>query len=250
MKISLGKVSLIILLLLFSYIGYMILSIENNPFQKVDIVNPNKEVFEIKDLPFTTVENLYETFPYEDYTQKIDYNNFQLIDAHLVELDTITKSPFLSQSILSLALTTKLKQINYTNLDSLYSILLWADQFQNYSYKQPKYRDFYESIQSYWLNKVANTLTDISKENTGIKYNFKYRYLIQYCRERGFNIGGKVSKIEKIVIYFIDQKWSYLFARFWGGTSWVFKGMVFIAIAINLFLIGLGGKHIKLKYIK
>lgn len=247
MKIPFAKV---IITLCIMYIGYVVLNVKNDPFQKVKISNPYQEPFEINDLHIESFENLYETFPYEVYVQKIDFTNFHILDAHLVELDTITKNSFLTQSILSVALTSKLTQLNSTDLDTLHSVLQWSDQFQEYSLQQTNYQGFYQSIQSYWYNQVANTLTEMSKQNSDIKFRFKYRYLIQRCKEKGFIIGGKVSKTEKIVIYFVEQKWSYLFYRFWNGTSLLFKGIVFSAILINLIFMGLGIKHIKLKYIK
>lgn len=254
MNISFDKILFVSCILFLIYIGYVILNVKHDPFYKVSIENPHYESFEISDLSLTTTDNLYDSFPYEAYNHKINYTNFQLIDTHLSELDSITHNPFLSQSILSVALTSKLTQLNSMNLDTLYGILQWSNQFQKYSYQQPKYQAFYQSIQSYWYNQVSNSLIRISKQNSDMKYEFKYRYLIQRCKEKGFMIGGKVSKIEKIVIYLIEQKWSYLFFRFWNNTSFLFKGIIFSTVLTNLVFVSFGIKYIKIhkirKYVK
>lgn len=243
------KIGLIILLI---YIFYSVTSIskKNDQFNLVQINNEYGESFFLTDLSINN-ENLYDSFPYQEYLNKIKYTDTSQFNKHLKELNILTKNQFLSQSILSLCLTNKLEKLNDTkNLDTLYGILLWTDKFYDYSFIEKNNQAFYESIPSYWYNYVANTLSDLSVENEQIQFNFKYQYLVQKCSERGYFSEQKMNIMDKVMMNVIQSRWFYLIHRFWNNTSHLFKMLFLSLFFINIFLITLGIKYIKIRYLK
>lgn len=233
--ISLSIVLAVMLTLLLS----KIVKTDYSGFETIYPPNFNKKGISIYELlPDTSkTEDLYDNFPYEQYINNVNLTEINAINRNLKELNTITKSGFLSQNILSNALTQKANKLfTGSGLDTLNMILTWADGFKAYSNIDKSTASFYNSIYDYWYSYVVKELQQIIGENGNQKYAFKYRYLYQRCSNTGAEVIRGTSKFEKIILYIIDSKWSYLFERFWSGTGILFKLVFFSFLGLGIFI--------------
>ena len=74
----------------------------------------------------------------------------------------------------------------------------------------------------HWMNFISNKLGEYYENTPGIKYDYKFKYLTSVCRSKMFLPPTGNATDEKIVNYLSEQKYAYLFNRFWNGTSiWI-----------------------------
>ncbi|MCP4521976.1 MAG: hypothetical protein GY827_09860 [Cytophagales bacterium] len=241
-------IRLFIFIVIASSVGFLILSVDNTEFKDVIIQNYQEERLDISALSYDT-NDVYNSFPYKEFLQKINHADVRAISKYEEELTQRAGNPFVSQSVLSQALTNKLHLERTRDLDTLNAILVWADKYKVNEANSSSNALMYKSIHSHWYNYVANHLDELSKEKSSIKYDFKFRYLIRKCNENKFEVMGETSKIEKVVTNVIDQRWSYLFYRFWSSTSWKFKAILFSVAGIGLVLVLFGFKYIQITYL-
>lgn len=196
-----------------------------------------KQTKSIKNLCANLDTVTFENFPYKKYLQNINYWDINAIDKNVSELDFLTKNSFLTQNILSNALTNRsLNKFNTNNLDSLNMLLNLADEYKIYAKFNKQKSSFYLSIYDYWYSYTAKKLNELLKQNSVSKFDFKYKYLAQRCSDNGYLKNEGYTLKEKIFLNIINNNWSYLFKRFWFATSLFFKIIVLIIIIIFLII--------------
>ncbi|MFM9948946.1 MAG: hypothetical protein ACKV1O_13485 [Saprospiraceae bacterium] len=195
------------------------------------------------DQRFATIDatKIRELFPYQIYLDSADWCDVNAIVRDLHLLDSINKdSTSLNREILVKALTEELENqvagsfVGY-HPDSLILLLQWAVRFNNYQELDKDNSKVFRVIYRHWFNFVSNKLGDYAKDNPEIKYDFKFKYLVGICHAKKFSPPIGSSMGEKIVNYFIEKNYSYLFNRFWNATGILFKVVVVLGLAFLIY---------------
>lgn len=117
------------------------------------------------------------------------------------------------------------------DLDSLTALVQWVARLDCLKDSDPEYGKVFRIVYRYWMNYISNQLGQYFEEDSGIKYDFKFRYLCAYCQSKKFSPPVGNSKMEKLAQYLTENQWVYIFNRFWYGTSVSAK---FLAISVTL----------------
>lgn len=234
--LSFKNVIIIFLSLIILFFTYIIISaIINTDYSKFEYIqdSSNNSETTILDVCKGIDSVTYQNFPYKKYVKNINFSDVASVEKDISQLDSLTGDSFISQDILSTALTSKIVKDTITyNLDSLNMILIRADNFYIYSKLSKDKSSLFEAVANFWYLYVSRNLSYLAKKQVVNKYNFKYRYLAQRCTDKGFLINEGNSLKEKVVLNIINQKWTYLFNRFWNATSVVFKLVFSIGLLI------------------
>lgn len=226
------------LILLVAWLGFRLITISNSDFTPISIISTNslqKNDIDILDLP---ADNLLNQFPHLDFLALINNHGHESIEELLSKLNNEGIAAFEAQSITSRLLTSDLKgELLNSNLDSLYALLRFADKYFYYSASDSPHSLLYESIGGYWYNEVANELSRIIASNSDVKYTFKFRYLDQKCQERNYNVNTGNTKIEKIFLYMIDGKLTYILKRLVFSSSIQIKLLLGLILFVQAYLI-------------
>ena len=179
--------------------------------------------------------NLTKTFPYNVYLDSANIFNIKNVLNDLALLDEFTQDSALNRDLFTRLLTEKLgdkigNSLILYNPDSLIYLLQWADGFYHFQKIDSKNERFYRRVNRYWFNFISNKLGQFSETNPNIKYDIKFKYMVELCRARMFNPPIGNSNSEKVLNYFIEGKYSYLFQRLWFGTNIFFKLIILIGI--------------------
>ena len=190
----------------------------------------------IKDLDETNIEN---NFPYVEYVSSQDFLNYSYFKQDLDEIKSKTKNDSKAQEILYKALTDtldKFKHEQYTaNLDSMIYLFQWADKYRVYSDIDTTNAILYSAIHEFWITKISDKLAQLSKDNSTILTNFKFKFLVAKCDEIKYNTPLKISSTTKVVNYFIQKKWAHLFQASWNQASKLQISILFLFLTITIF---------------
>ena len=190
----------------------------------------------IKDLDETNIEN---NFPYVEYVSSQDFLNYTYLKQDLYEIKCKTKNDSKAQEILYKALTDtldKFKHEQYTaNLDSMIYLFQWADKYRVYSDIDTTNAILYSAIHEFWVTKISDKLAQLSKDNSTILTNFKFKFLVAKCDEIKYNTPLKISSTTKVVNYFIQKKWAHLFQASWNQASKLQISILFLFLTITIF---------------
>ena len=190
----------------------------------------------IKDLDETNIEN---NFPYVEYVSSQDFLNYTYFKQDLDEIKSKTKNDSKAQEILYKALTDtldKFKHEQYTaNLDSMIYLFQWADKYRVYSDIDTTNAILYSAIHEFWVTKISDKLAQLSKDNSTILTNFKFKFLVAKCDEIKYNTPLKISSTTKVVNYFIQKKWAHLFQASWNQASKLQISILFLFLTITIF---------------
>ena len=190
----------------------------------------------IKDLDETNIEN---NFPYVEYVSSQDFLNYTYLKQDLDEIKSKTKNDSKAQEILYKALTDtldKFKHEQYTaNLDSMIYLFQWADKYRVYSDIDTTNAILYSAIHEFWITKISDKLAQLSKDNSTILTNFKFKFLVAKCDEIKYNTPLKISSTTKVVNYFIQKKWAHLFQASWNQASKLQISILFLFLTITIF---------------
>ena len=190
----------------------------------------------IKDLDETNIEN---NFPYVEYVSSQDFLNYTYFKQDLDVIKSKTKNDSKAQEILYKALTDtldKFKHEQYTaNLDSMIYLFQWADKYRVYSDIDTTNAILYSAIHEFWVTKISDKLAQLSKDNSTILTNFKFKFLVAKCDEIKYNTPLKISSTTKVVNYFIQKKWAHLFQASWNQASKLQISILFLFLTITIF---------------
>lgn len=185
-------------------------------------------------------DNLKSAFPYKVYLDSINIYNISEIKESILEIDAITKDNMLSQQIVSIALTDSL--LNYSenkyekyNPDSLILLMEWVERFKYYADVDEENQTLYQVVDDYWMNSIANKLSDFCKKDYWIKYDYKFKYLSSRMEEKGFNTTIGFNDAEKVLNNIIENDYTYLINRFLTRTSFLIKVIFLLGIIITLY---------------
>jgi hypothetical protein len=110
----------------------------------------------------------------------------------LKALDDSIDTPSDATTILtSKALTDTLDKIKHeqftANLDSMIYLFQWADKYRVYSDIDTTNTILYSAIHEFWITKISDKLAQLSKDNSTILTNFKFKFLVAKCDEIKYN---------------------------------------------------------------
>ncbi|MEM6378458.1 MAG: hypothetical protein AAF705_09600 [Bacteroidota bacterium] len=194
----------------------------------------------IQDLDLDS-SNVIGKFPYEAYVANGNYCNIEAILKDLKYLASLEDAGKNERSdILMDALTTHLEakigpSFDQYNPDSLIQLLHWANQFGHYANYPSDYQLEFSVVHGFWLDYIANKLFTYTEQNSDVKYAHKFIYLRYNCEIQQYRAPIGKTRIEKVVDYFIESKYSYLLERLWNGTSWIFKLVVLMGILVTVY---------------
>jgi hypothetical protein len=202
---------------------------------------PEKSAGILRFIKQTESADVVASFPYKSFLDSSSFCNIRSIQNDLSVLDSCFKSsPNVGLEIYIKALTEKLEErispsfVQY-NPDSLIALVRWTEKFDCYKDVDELNARAYKIIYRHWMNFVSNHLGKYYEANSSIKYDFKFRYLTAICQSKKFSPPLGDSNTEKVVTNLIDQKWAYLFNRFWDGTGLVFKLLALIGLMVTLY---------------
>jgi len=184
----------------------------------------------------------YKTqFPYSLYLNSNNYQEVKTLQKDLVALDSLIQDKWIVREFIKNVLTDSLNNRIFkvsakTNLDSINSILQWAEKFKYYGEADPIYENqvLFKAINSYWLKKISNHLSEYSEKNENAKFDFQFRYLTAKCNEKRSNVSVNVSPLEKVIQDALGNKWAHLFEASWNQASLNQKIIIFILLSITL----------------
>lgn len=143
------------------------------------------------------------------------YNNERLAEDTLTEI--LTKNLF----------EQKLNDFDGFKPNELMKYLVFAERLSVQNLDK-KYKYFLQGITHYWFNKVSNKLTELVEEDSDIRFNPMYRVLVSRCAQNKYHIALEFTAIEKVISYFIEGKYSYVWGRIWLRTS-VFQKFIIVS---------------------
>lgn len=185
--------------------------------------------------------HLVENFPYGTYLDSSAWCNPVSLIQDLNIMDSLYPGqPGIHRQIISSALTDTLEYRMASVLatyhpDTLTWLLQWASRFGHYQDIDKKNAKVYRVVYRFWFNKVSNLLGKYADADANLKYEFKFKYLSSVCHTQRFTPPVGRSKLEKVIDNVINQKFSYLFNRFWHGTKWHFKIVALTGIMVLIY---------------
>lgn len=186
--------------------------------------------------------NLGARFSHAAYLDSADWCSPASILRDLQTLDTLNPdSTPLNRALLIEALTVELEKrvaprLSTYQPDSLIRMLHWAGRLHDCAevLSKPDARVF-RIVSQHWINWIANRLSAYAEAESAIKYHFKFKYMVGVCQTKGFFPPLGNSNSEKVLNYFIEQRFGYLFHRFWHSTGWAFKALTGLGLALLLY---------------
>jgi len=181
-----------------------------------------------------------QTFPYDIYIDSANYCDINSILYDLKLMNLINPDAKANRRILAKALTEKLEEknknlFNNYNPDGLIMILQWVNKLNHYKDIDTANIKLYRIIHRYWYNYVSNKLSQYNDDNSNLKYGFKFKYLLSTCQSNNYPPDIRFSNTAKVIDNVINNKWAYLFKRFWDGTNFVFKFLLSIISVLTLY---------------
>ena len=184
-----------------------------------------------------TSDNILTTFPYKEYLDSTSWWNFHTIKSSFSELEKIrgVEHNVVNKVLRDCLIDTLLHKWNYENLDSLELLLTVIEKYQSYGEASPELANFFGEVADALGMYVAEKLTDIANNNKEIKSTFRFNYVAQRSRCLKYAPNISLDNTEKTIKYFSEGDFSYLWNRFWNGTSLFFKFAILLPLS---FLIG------------
>lgn len=215
------------------FIGTVLISIVIFICYKISIVNYNDNI------PVNKVSIL----PLKNHSY------FILLDS-LKKKDEISSNQQANQEYISVVWTTELQKkidskFTQYNPDSIIMLIQWAEKFKTYGEVDQNKSTLCNVIYTHWLNYCVNKMNQYYEENSGIKNDYKFKYIVSRCSEQQYYIAIGNTHLEKVIENITKANFSYLFNRFWIGSSVFIKTIVFGFIALFVFMISICIKFIK-----
>jgi hypothetical protein len=204
-------------------------------------VNQELSEFPLKaHLTVDSTKDIFITFPYKLYLDSANLCNINAIRNDLAAMDSVNDNQRSNRITLSHALTkgrAELINKKYTEFqpDSLLILMQWAEQFDYYAQFDADNDVFYRSVYTYWFNFVTSKLEEYSKENPSLKYDFRFKYLANRCKEKKFNAALEVPSTEKVWENLLYNKWGHLWEASWNQSSWLQKIAVMLILSCTFF---------------
>jgi len=235
----------VIYLSFFALVIVLVYYISNIDCSSNFAINSNCEINRVYDISShikkLSAINIHKEFPYDIYLDSSNYNNVEQLLHDISTLDSfIPLNHEINLEVLSTALTDKLNE-RYKNRfheyspDSILLIIQWAEKFHSYANIDRSNARLYESIYDNWIEFAIQRLDEYYYTDNSIKYNFKYKYLLERCRENKFNGSVGFTRFEKVINNIIEKKWRYLLNRFWIGTTIYCKLFAVIIIGLTTY---------------
>ncbi|MCU7551409.1 hypothetical protein OCK74_19965 [Chitinophagaceae bacterium LB-8] len=176
-----------------------------------------------------TNEHLLEQFPYGRYLDSANIQDIQSIKNDLAVLnEKFPGDSMRNMQLISIALTDSLyaqyEKKHYFQIfdaDFLTQLFQWAEKFNAYAEIEQSNTLLYGSIYNYWGSKISNHLGELSKNNSSLKYEYKFKYLKSKCDEKRFSVATKVGQVEKVAYNLLSSQWSHLLNASWNQATYM-----------------------------
>ncbi len=172
--------------------------------------------------------NISVAFPYKSYLDSASWWNFKTIQSTFSELENIRKIDHDTVNLVlrNCLVDSLLSNWNYNNIDSLELLLIILEKYQNYAEASIELSNFFNEVADNYGVFVAENLTELAENNKNLKSTFKFNYVRQHskCLTYPPNIG--LNNSEKVILNISQGNFSYLWGRFWNGTSFIFKSLI------------------------
>lgn len=238
-----GIVIILILLIPVLYVFIGALKVDNQ--DKIPPIRTDYKVLNIysleKTLTSVSKEDLAERSPYGEYLRHSNPFHIRILQKDLQLLDSLYRGEKMHvRMILSNALTDSLKQVigpgfNQYQPDSLIRLMQWVQPFRYYAAAlAPEDSLLYVSVHDYWMDFVSNRMAEYTRKESGLKFDFKFRFLQAKCSENNVSVPVKVSYIEKVIYNIIINDWVHLFQASWNQASvlQIIFAILFLGITI------------------
>ena len=127
---------------------------------------------------------------------------------------------------------------SHDSLAHLDGILRWAAQLPVAAALLPQRATFFEALNQYWMQHVADALHARYRRDPNLKYSFRFKHLNQLCRQAKCGVPVAFSAPEKVLNNVVESKWAYLYTKFWQDGGWRTK--LGALLAGGFFLLPLG----------
>ena len=187
--------------------------------------------------------NIINDFPYNDYLKYSNYCDINNLLSHIQILDSMYHNtneitiPILYTTLTDSLSKTFTKEHEVFNPQLLINQLYWAKNMKAYESYFVKYDLIFAIVYEYWMSHITNLLEIYFVDNKNLKYDFRFKLLLNECSLENYNISLGMRYHEKIADYLIQGKYSYIWSRFYNGTGWIVKVCIIILILFNLFCI-------------
>jgi len=220
----------LLLLLVFSGVLYSVSQTDYSSEIPQENVCPSKTAFRLEQhLTSPDLSALQDKFPYQTYIDSADLCDINAICNDLALLDSLNpQDPALNREVMLTALTSALEQkiapsVATYKPDSLIQLLHWAGRFNYYKDIDKKNARLFKITHRHWLNFISNKAGAYYDQRPAVKHDFKFKYLVTTLKAKNYTPAIGNTNDEKIVNYFVESKYTYLFNRYWKGTGFLFK---------------------------
>lgn len=200
----------------------------------------------ISPIRYSVAEINNNGFIYTSYLAGIPGKGFLDFEADIKQMDALYPSVAdAGQQLLFTALADSLEPtmasiFNAYKPDSLLLLLEWVVPFRDYA-SSPDHALFYNAVHSFWLNKIAITLSQFAKDYPDLPYSFKFQYLSELCARNAFHVNVQETNLEKVKKNLLAGNWSHLIHASWHDSpvwgKFIFILLFLITVAAYLSLI-------------
>ena len=177
-----------------------------------------KEVAELLEL-FANADgnSILEEFPYDQLLEEGCLPDMAGIAATMSGLKAqLPSSAVMIDQVYQRLLTVALHRIQQPDRSNFTEWVRWAASFKTA-------QGVLEAVHFYWFSQINGYLGEWVAEDPAFKYRFDYRFAEKIMAGDKFYLSTGKTALEKIIQYLSEQRYAYLFSRFWHGTGAGFK---------------------------
>lgn len=238
-RVNFKNISFVFLLLYFILSVYFVMTNEED--HRYDPVNPptTSQPIDMRSIAGGLRDsNLLADFPYMAYLQNAEFRGVDQLQRDIKQLDSLFPSFHMAgQQVVAEAMTNQWRQRDSAifgrhSFDTLLLYFKWAESFRYYAAVDITNATCYDVIYNYWMNEIANNLSNLQKADNGIKYNTQFQYLQKRLAENTYLVNIKESKVEKFLKNLRAGNWSHLIQATWSDAS--------LGLKAAMILLGIG----------
>ena len=185
-----------------------------------------KEVAELLEL-FANADgdSILEEFPYEQLLEEGCLPDLAGIAATMSGLRAqLPSSAVMIDQVYQRLLTVALHRIQQPDRSNFTEWVRWAASFKTaQGVLEADLARTFRAVHFYWFSQINGYLGEWVAEDPAFKYRFDYRFAEKIMAGDKFYLSTGKTALEKIIQYLSEQRYAYLFSRFWHGTGAGFK---------------------------
>jgi hypothetical protein len=182
---------------------------------------PQENIFDVTGhLKKIDTLDIGQTFPHQVILDSCNINDVGFILNVLNTLDTMYPNQRMNNMIAFSETLTKLKSkqlplnIKVEELDTLYHLLKWNNNFKVLSIADAEHAMFFKVLNNYWSTYITGQLSDLATQHKNIKYNTKFQFLYAYYKSEQYTAIVPTSSLEKVIYNIQNSRSGYLLFKF------------------------------------